>query len=56
MRVMHRAARFAYAFVSSNWDQVAALMYLRARRRRMTAGMQATGILRSAAERREGGA
>jgi hypothetical protein len=56
MRVMHRAARFAYAFVASNWDQVAALVYLRARRRRMTVGMQAAAILRPATERREGGA
>lgn len=56
MRVMHRAARFAYAFVSTNWDQVAALMYLRARRRQLTTGIQAAGILRPATERREGGA
>ena len=56
MRVMHRAARLAYAFVSSNWDQVAALVYLGARRRRMSAGMHATAILRPATERREGGA
>jgi hypothetical protein len=28
MRVMRRAARYAYAFVAGNWDQVAALAYL----------------------------
>lgn len=56
MRVMHRAARFAYAFVSTNWDQVAALMYLRAQRRRMRTGIQAAGILLPATERREGDA
>lgn len=28
MRLIHRAATYAYSFVAMNWDQVAALAYL----------------------------